>query len=530
MRVPDGKASTVVSRRSHVGQRDTRRRGLWTSVGIASACAAFLSLALLSALGKPWIGTGDAPFHLDYVYQVAQGHLPQPYGLEFFPGAERYAHGRQYASAHPPLFYALAAWFAGGTLSLDSWTQAVLRIRLLNVVIGTLTVLACTWVAWESTRVKRSSFVVAVGATAPLVTSFVLMSGDIYNDVLLALMSTLAIGMVLRCLHHGASWPRVLVLGLLSAIGMLVKATFIVVLAVSVGGIVIVAIVRRVTDGRTHRSLLAATLCKIVLVIAIPVTASAWFYARNIGLSGAWNRSTPKAPLHGREEKSLTDVLTSPQFYKAFFGQLFGSTPTSVSGVDTSLVSLALSMTALLALLVWSVRNARAWTQGATVDWVFTRLAPVGVFLGVYVAQMSHAVGYGQYNIRYFFPAIVVVGLLLGGGATACGRWSGLVTFGMMGVFGLSAVNYMGWLVTGRAADMSLLDRTRSIGGQLEVNGFSPQLLKVFVLAFIVSSVMAGLATSLLATEEHAVSELRQASTDRKTVPSDAAVAASDEA
>lgn len=461
---------------------------------------------MIACLGLSWSGTNDSSFHLDYIYQVSNGRLPKPEGVEFNPAAGEPTGGRQFASAHPPLFYLLASIVAGDTLSYELWENAVLRVRLLNVLLGLSTVIATAWVARLSTRTNRLSFAVATAAIAPLMVSFTLFSGDIYNDVLLTLLSTLALGCTIKSLREGPSWPLVTVLSVISAAGMLTKATFVIPLAIAIGGVLIASFTTMPHQRPLVRSVVIGS--KLVLLSAIPLLASAWFYARNLSLSGSWMRSSPKAPLLGREKKSLHDVLTNADFYQVYFEQFLGSKKISFLWTSNHSISLLVFLVAFVVLAYWAVRNAANWKSHMQVNWVFIRLAPVGFLLGGYAAQLSQATGYGQINIRYLFPALVFGGLVLGGAVSVLHRGSGAATTLTMLVLGAAAGNYLGWLATNRVIDVSLLDRLRSIGGQMVTNGLPLELFHLLGIVFVLGSVGVGIAVTMLQRTES--TELQQ--------------------
>ena len=471
----------------------SRGVSFWTGVGVAGAGLSFVGLALVATLGLPWQGTADSPYHIDYVYQLSHGNLPSPYVMQFNPWHLPAADGRQFASAHPPLFYALAALVSGEKLTDATWTDAVLRIRLLNVFLGLGTVLCCAWAGSLSTRRNDQAFVVAVAGTAPLLTSFVLMSGDVYNDVLLTFESTLALCLILVALRRGPSWPTVIALSLVSAAGMLTKATFIVVLLIAVGGLIIGAMANPTTRGWRGATL---TLMKTLTVVIVPAAAAGWFYARNVELSGAWMRSTPKAPLQHRVERTLQDVLSDSDFYGLFLQRLLGNTQISLGGSNNFVWSMLIASTSLMVLAVWTAVEFRRWRRGFDVRWLFTRLAPVGVLLGMYAAQLSHATGYGQLNIRYLLPALVCLGLLVGGASSQLGRVSGIVTAGTMLMLAAGSLNYLGWLAAGRSNTSGLLDRVRSIGAQMEVNGVPHDVLKALVGLSVIGCALVALSMS----------------------------------
>src|SRR5690606_36690610 len=96
----------------------------------------------------PWRGTADAFAHMDYVNQVHHGRIPQPNGYAYrLVSPRKFNVGnpdttRQWASAHPPLFYAIASLPMGRALDEGCWQAAMARGRALNLAVGGLVVLA----------------------------------------------------------------------------------------------------------------------------------------------------------------------------------------------------------------------------------------------------------------------------------------------------------------------------------------------------------------------------------------------------
>jgi hypothetical protein len=462
----------------------------------------FLALSTLTAVSMPWTGTNDSAFHLDYVYQISHGKLPGPYGLDFAPNGPSGTTARQYASAHPPLFYALAALVAGNSLTATDWQDAVLRIRLLNGVFGAVTVAIIACAARTSTRSNRRSFTVAVAALAPLMTSFVFFSGDIYNDVLLALLSTCALWLGLQCLRSGASWGRVLALAIACAAGMLTKATFLIPWVIAAGAVLIAGLadVREAGGSRLHA--VASSLLRTAGVGLLPVLSSGWFYAINFERSGNWMRSTPKAPLLGRPEKSVGDVLSDAAFWKVFPARLLGNQNLGLLGTTTYRISLGVVVLSVMTIVAWSLTRARGWSQQRSLRWVFIRLAPIGLVIGLYVAQLSHSDGFGAFNVRYFLPAVLAVGLLVGGATSVLGRLSGLATSVVMVLFGLALVNHVGWLVTQRRASLDLVDRAHGVVAQAGANGIPHLVLLLLAIVFVVGVVLVGVSMTRCVTDD----------------------------
>jgi len=467
----------------------------WTGTGLAAALVAFASITCIAIVALPLTGTSDSLYHLDYVYQLHNGHIPAPYGLEFTFSGQPSAGSRQYASAHPPLFYAVAGLVAGTDLNPDGWGSAVLRIRLLNLAFGCLTVIACAWVAALSTKEGRRTFVIGTAAMAPLATSFVLFSADVYNDVLLTLLATASLALALKCMRFGTTWARVTALSVVMAAGMLTKATFVIVLIVCAGAVVVSVVTDHQRDqGAWARSWRA--LVHTAPTILVPLIASGRFYLHNYALSGSWMRSTPKVPVANRSRRGLQQVLHDPDFYTVFPGRFLGNTAVHVGPLTNQTIALSVFACCVLVLLIWTGRNARRWAAATDTRWVFIRLAPGGVLAGLTLAQLSHAVGYGALNFRYFLPSLVLIGLVLAGAATLAGPLSGLTVSLMMMVMGFVGVSYMGWLVTGRQDRVGLHARLSALQEQALSIGCPPGLLVALGLAFVTSCVVVGVAVT----------------------------------
>src|SRR5690606_3943600 len=194
----------------------------WTVAGVLGGVLTVVGAAMFAALTLNWRGTIDATYHLDYIYQLAGGNLPAPYGVRFTPDGPL-PHERQYASAHPPLYYALVLALAGGAEPAD-WVRVVLTGRLLNVALGAVTVLLLGWAGWSLGGRSRHRLAVATAATGALSVSFVRFAGEIYGDVLLTTLATAGLVLAIRMLRAGPSRRRVLATAAVCGLGMLTKA------------------------------------------------------------------------------------------------------------------------------------------------------------------------------------------------------------------------------------------------------------------------------------------------------------------
>ncbi len=398
-----------------------------TRWALASALTVYLCIAAAGLVSLPWKGTADSLTHLDYVYQMSHGTIPEPYGSAYsFPGSDRPVipdGERQFASAHPPLFYALAAPVMGPLLDSGHWVLAVAAGRLLNLSLGGATFLVLAWFGWTFGGRYRSATVLAVPLTGTLVNSFLRFSGDIYNDMLVAFVSTLALVGSAVVIRDGATRGRLIFLSAVAAAGMASKATFLVTFGVIVVSVICGHLLHG-TGGALRR--LLGGLLRTLPVLLAPVVAIGWFYVRNYSLSGSPVRSTVKAPLQGRAERTLIDNLTNIDFYLIMPRGLLGNIPLPPGqelNYTISLGIVAASLAMVVAVLAVRLHHGRKPSLPSA-----TIAAILGLqLLGLQVAQLYHSVGFGAYNIRYFLPGVLQIGILLAAAWVPIGRWSALM-------------------------------------------------------------------------------------------------------
>ncbi|NLT26403.1 MAG: hypothetical protein GXX90_07115, partial [Microbacteriaceae bacterium] len=195
-----------------------------------------------------------------------------------------------------------------------------------------------------------------------------------------------------------------------SVVGLGTKATFVIPLAVVVGGLVLAALVRRVAGER--RAPLRMVLVALG-ALAAAVAANAWFYLINLERSGSLHRSSPKAPVGGRAHRSTADVLGDLDFWTVVGRGFIGRAEPDHERFTamSALVVGAMLVAGLAALVAVVLRRRRLPAMTGVVGLMLVLLV-----VGAYVSQLSHATGYGAYNFRYFMPAMVAIAFLLAAG------------------------------------------------------------------------------------------------------------------
>jgi hypothetical protein len=402
---------------------DADLRVRWTRFGVAAAVCLFVSVATLAAFSLPWRGTLDSPDHLDYVYQVHLGQIPDAYGSEYgFPGERnvRSSKARQFASAHPPGYYAIVAPVMGPLLDRDRWVAAIAFGRAVNIAFGAVGAVAMGWFMWRLGGRRRGSIAVAAAATGSLTVAYVTFSGDIYNDIAVTACSIAMVGTACVVARDGLTVRRSLALVALAALGMTFKSTHLFAILVSYPALLFAVCWHR---GESLRRRLGVAAATAVGMVAAPALAIGWFYARNRARSGSWFRSTPKAPLQGRAERSLTDNLTNPDFYLTVPARLLGSERWDLGAFSGRDLSAAIFFVAAALCLAGLARLA--WTRSRTAIPTLVVAALLALHLALlYGAQLQHATGFGAYNFRYFLPASLTIAAVLAVGAVQTGRFA----------------------------------------------------------------------------------------------------------
>lgn len=457
--------------------------------GIAAVLVVVGALATLNAVVMPWQGTLDSTAHLDYMYQLHHGHLPEPNGYAYlFPWQSRLSADRQWASAHPPLWYALAGVFTGPLLDAGRWEAAVATARAINVALalaGVAALARATWVLAPASA--RRPLVIIVPLVGGLVTSYLRFAGDLYNDMLVVVASITAMAVTITMIVRGVTVGRILALTAVAVVGMGSKATFLGTLAVALAG-VLLAVWLHGGGSRLRRVLNGVAAC--VPVVLAPALAWGWFYLLNLDRSGSLVRSSPVGPVGDRPYSSALDVLGKLDFWLVVPGQLLGRTPWLVGGSVISNRSLSLVIFfGCAAAAIWRVARARRRISVVTWAGAFVLVLHLAA---MYAIQFDHAVGYGQRNIRYLLPALLTIALIIAVGLTAYRPLAAALTVVTVTVMALAAVFDTASYIKGRYPNLArsgwawdwLVASTRS-------NGFAGWLPGALMLIAAVGLVVA---------------------------------------
>lgn len=227
------------------------------------ALAGILLLACVLRVHNAWVAPAlsgfDGPFHASYIGILHFEHrLPLP--------------GEGWSTFHPPLYYVACA-IIWGLLpsSVDPHTE-LFAMRLVNVTAGLAIGLAVHKIA--RLLVPRSPWT-AVAAAA--ITLFLPMhigpSSRLGNEMLAAMLSSVAVVLLLRCLREPDAIRRVLLLGCVLGLAALTKFSALIVLGVA-------GVALAVRGFGVHGARLEALRPAVVLGIAALLVSGAYF-ARN---------------------------------------------------------------------------------------------------------------------------------------------------------------------------------------------------------------------------------------------------------
>jgi hypothetical protein len=439
-------------------------------LAVAGTLISLLFGALLFAAISRTLGTADEGVHLDYAWQVSHGQLPdfaEGPQLPHIPPTAKLP-SVQWAAQHPPLFYVMEAPLVRGLVDRGRWQAATAAGRAGTIAIGLLAVLVLAWAAAMAVGgPRRVLWGLATASVAAPIAPFVGILGTMYNDALIVLTTTFALGVAILVLRRGLSWPRLAAAAVAAAAGMATRAHFVVTLLILLAALIAAALIhgRGRVPGRLVRGASAA-----VAVLAVTVAAIGWFYLRNVRLSGNWTGGHPEwAIAHlARDKHSLSDVLAMPNFWLNW-RRLFFQPADDLRWLGPALLGL-LAVAALIAAVA-----RRPWRRIDVVSIAVT-LVVAGQLAGTLATQAVHVTQAGGIAPRYHLPALLPIAIVLAAGALA---WRPLRAYALI------AVIATGWLLLVlRLRPYAYLPDAES------ANGIPGRVLMVFVVGIAAGVVL----------------------------------------
>jgi 4-amino-4-deoxy-L-arabinose transferase-like glycosyltransferase len=399
----------------------------------------FVALGVVYSLATPVLEASDEFDHYPYVQYVQTQHaLPVMDPLDPEPWRQE--------AGQPPLYYLL---MAGLTSWIDTsdlleirrlnhhafvgipgqvgnknlvihrperesfpWSGTVLAvhvIRLVSVALGAVTV----WLVWLVARQlcpdSRWAPALAAALTA-LNPMFLFIGGAVNNDVLAALLGSLALLLLVK---EYAAPPRPLAslrLGLVLGLGALTKVSLVAMVPLALL-VIIVRSWRQRAEMPFRRAASIIVHCSLFIVIILGVAG--WWYVRNWRLYGDPTGLNAFIEILGRRAEPLTwrgFVGEFGTFRRTYWGLFGGVNVPAPEPVYVFYDVLTLAGLAGLALRGWRKRRAGVGTWWVPAAWIAILLASL----------MNWVLIYYSFQGRLIFPGIAACSLFL---ALGLGEW-----------------------------------------------------------------------------------------------------------
>ncbi|WBU37762.1 ArnT family glycosyltransferase [Homoserinibacter sp. YIM 151385] len=459
--------------------------------GLLGVVALYLATVAFNIVVLPWRGAADSYDHMDYIWQVWNGHLPAPYGHEL-PGMKEPDPGgttRHATASHPPLYYLLMAGLVGPLLDSGAWESAVLVTRIFNALVGLAILGVAAWLGWRVGGRLRAPLAIALPATTVLVTAFMKVAGDSYNDAFATLWASVVLACAIVALLEGPRRTLLIVLGIAAVLGVATRSTIVVTAALGVIAVIAAFVVHR-PEWRLRRRIGVGVGYGAAVLVA-GVAAIGWYFLFNLERSGSWFRSRVQTAVAGREKKSLLDNLSDPDFYLVVPGRLLGLRDWNGLLPINFPLSLLLSAICIAGLVILARRARRAAAPGRLPVILVVVLAAVQL-AGLYAMQLQHATGWGLINIRYFLPGLLIIGMVLAVGSLGYERARGWVATAVIAVLAGAAFVDSVWFLSRFVEDATPLSILRRVADRVEKNGVPLETLPVLaVLAVVALAVVA---------------------------------------
>ena len=357
---------------------------------------AHFAIALLYATRIPPYNAPDEPAHANYARHVAANAnlpvlRPGDWDAELLERlkAERFPPGAdvstiRYESHQPPLYYLLAAPFAGG---------GVVPMRLISITIG-VGALVALYLAARSLIADRPTALLAL-ALAAFVPQHVAGFATVSNDGLTELWLSLSLWLSVVLQRVGATGRRSAVVGLIVGLAMLTKLSGWVAAPLAAAALLLAP----TKGGRKAPHLLVAALVAAALVVPWLVRG-----AMTYGLDDPLGLRRHDEVVAGQPLTASPDIpAMAATLFRSFWGQ-FGW----MGVLMDERIYLALgALSALLAagVVLWLMPWGGFRHEGDRRAWLLA-----GVLLGgVVLATVAYNARYLQPQGRYLFPAMAAI-------------------------------------------------------------------------------------------------------------------------
>jgi hypothetical protein len=402
-----------------------RSRLLW--LGVGGAVLAFVVVATLW-LYVPTYLPADEASHVAYGRELSYGRLPTIDSQIDSRGDARLArmlrsrdarHRTIWTANHPPLYYALVGVPLRVGLETGHPVRGVQAARLLSVGLSALGLVALAYVVVQLVPGRPQLAVAAVGLVA-LLPSFISASARVYTDSLAFLTTTAALAASVVVLVRGPSAVRLAAVAAGASLAALTRASGLVVVGVA-GLAVLVGVWRGSQGGAVRRGGRAVVWAGVVGAAVVAV--SGWFYLRNLRLYGDLTGSAALFERFGRTPRgSMLELVARPGFWGVQQQRLWDAT-SILSQAHGSLTRRLwwLGLVPLAGLLLvagrWLARRGRGGRPDPGRAVGFGLCVLLLGLLELSLVQFDSQGGGA--HVRYLFPGLVTVGLVVAVGLVA---------------------------------------------------------------------------------------------------------------
>lgn len=384
---------------------------------------------LLFALITPMWQVPDEPTHTAYVETIVTKHRFPTLKEEVSPNIYRSLEQTNFwpelakaigwgeprlllisAASHPPLYYLLSAPIFYLLTSFGLKWQ-LFFVRLLGVLASTLIV----WLGFKTADLlfPKSSFIkILVPSLIAFQPQFSFVMAGVNNDVLANLLFAATFYALLVIIVRGLTWQRAVAGGLLVGLGIATKASFIIMIPISILSFVISAFLTR--HFKEFLKFLAAWAGTVFISTSWLLL---WDYRAYRTLFTSATRSS--ATLKGWE-----GFLSLPNLKTYFIGKIahqfwgdFGWLAVELSENIYHILYIFVGL-CMLGLLIWSYNSYRKKVLDLpVVSSLVFMLVSIGLF--VLAVMRFEVLTMGGSQGRYLFPAIIPIFLLLSLGLSA---------------------------------------------------------------------------------------------------------------
>ncbi len=369
-------------------------------LGFFSVVLLYVGTAGIVSSTTPWYSRGDTFRHVDYVWRVYNHDIPRWYdGVQYKPFTDLTGPKKQGESANPPLFYAIHAPFVGPLLKQGKWQSAIAVGRAINILLGIGCIIVLSWAGWLLGGKRKELFAITVPAFSVLLFRFARLNMDYAIDPLFVTLSTLSLIANYKILKSGLKKKYIIWVAVLSVLGMLTKAPYMVFMFINFLAIVIASFMH--SKQTTKQKLIKGTVISAIILILVCLASGWFYYFWNYKTNGNLFKSSPPGYTGGRQHKSLFDVLSSMRLWGFFYANY-----SPFPALSVTIASLAGST--YLRLSKKEIRKFfKDRARAVAIALVFLSA------LGMFMVQVKFGIGYGAINFRYMLPAILAFSLFL---------------------------------------------------------------------------------------------------------------------